>query len=265
MALQTGAGIGIDYSDIRSSGTPIRRTGGVASGPLALMRMINEVGRGVMQGGARRSAIWAGLNWNHGDIESFIDMKNWAQELRDLKEKNFNFPMEMEYTNISILLDDLFFDAYHDPSHELHEKARHVYNVGVAQMVKTAEPGFSVDTGENAGETLRNACTEVTSADDSDVCNLGSINISRIDSIEEMKDAVRYGTLFLLAGTVYSDLPYDKVDEVREKNRRLGLGVMGIHEWLIKRGKPYGADEELAEWMEAYADSTYHAADWARA
>lgn len=263
MALQTGAGIGIDYSDIRPSGTPIRRTGGVASGPLSLMRMVNEVGRGVMQGGARRSAIWAGLNWNHGDIEAFINMKNWPQELRAIKEKNFNFPMEMEYTNISVLLDDLFFEAYHDPSHDLHEKARHVYHLGIAQMVKTAEPGFSVDIGENAGETLRNACTEVTSADDSDICNLGSINISRIDTLEEMDEAVKYGTLFLLAGTVYSDLPYEKVAQIRERNRRLGLGVMGVHEWLIKRGNPYGPDDELEKWMKVYAWSGHYAEEWA--
>lgn len=259
MALQTGAGIGIDYSDIRSSGTPIKRTGGVASGPLSLMRMVNEVGRGVMQGGARRSAIWAGLNWSHGDVEQFMEMKNWAPVLRELKEENFNFPMEMEYTNISILLDDAFFEAYSDKSHPDHKKAHSIYHQGVTSMVKTAEPGFSVDVGDNAGETLRNACTEVTSADDSDICNLGSINISRIESLDEMNDAVYYGTLFLLAGTVYSDLPYDKVDEVRTKNRRLGLGVMGVHEWLVKRGKSYGPDEELAEWMSAYRMSTFWA------
>lgn len=256
MALQTGAGIGIDYSDIRCSGSPIKRTGGVASGPLALMRMVNEVGRGVMQGGARRSAIWAGLNWNHGDVEAFMDMKNWAPELRELKEKDFNFPMEMEYTNISILLDDAFFEAYEDETHPDHAKAQRVYNDGIKQMVKTAEPGFSVDVGDNAGESLRNACTEVTSADDSDICNLGSINISRIESLEEMREAVYYGTLFLLAGTVYSDVPYHQVDDTRTKNRRLGLGVMGVHEWLIQRGYSYGANDELASWMEIYATST---------
>lgn len=256
MALQTGAGIGIDYSDVRCSGSPIKRTGGVASGPLALMRMVNEVGRGVMQGGARRSAIWAGLNWNHGDVEAFMDMKNWAPELRQLKEKDFNFPMEMEYTNISILLDDAFFEAYEDETHPDYAKAQRVYNDGIKQMVKTAEPGFSVDVGDNAGESLRNACTEVTSADDSDICNLGSINISRIESLEEMREAVYYGTLFLLAGTVYSDVPYQQVDDTRTKNRRLGLGVMGVHEWLIQRGYSYGANDELASWMEIYATST---------
>lgn len=263
MALQTGAGIGIDYSDIRPSGTPIKRTGGVASGPLALMRMINEVGRGVMQGGARRSAIWAGLNWSHGDAETFIEMKNWSPEVRALKESDFNFPAEMEFTNISILLDDDFFVAIEDEGHPMHELAKRVYTKGLSQMLKTAEPGFSVDIGDNAGETLRNACTEITSSDDSDICNLGSINMSRLDSLEEMHEAVEYGTLFLLAGTVYSDVPYDKVDEVRTLNRRLGLGVMGVHEWLLKKGYPYGPNNELADWMSVYQASGIYADSWA--
>lgn len=263
MALQTGAGIGIDYSDVRPSGSPIRRTGGTASGPLPLMRMVNEIGRGVMQGGARRSAIWAGLNWRHRDCEAFIQAKNWSAEVRALKEKDFLFPAEMEFTNVSILLDDEFFAAFEnidDPDHGL---AHRIYRLGVAHMVKTAEPGFSVDVGDNAGETLRNACTEITSHDDSDICNLGSINLARISSKEEMEEAVRYGTLFLLAGTVYSDLPYEKVNEVREKNRRLGLGLMGVHEWLLKRSLPYGPNDQLAEWLDIYSKSTHVARAWA--
>lgn len=263
MALQTGAGIGVDYSDIRASGKPIKKTGGVASGPLSLMRMVNEIGRGVMQGGARRSAIWAGLNWKHEDCEMFIRIKDWSPEVRALKEKDFNFPAEMELTNVSVLLDDEFFEAYEDPTHSKHYIAHHIYNLAVRQMTKKAEPGLSIDIGENAGETLRNACTEITSYDDSDVCNLGSINLARIESHEEFHEAVQYGTLFLLAGTVYSDLPYDKVDNVREKNRRLGLGVMGVHEWLLKRGYSYGPCDELADWLNTYALSTEMAAVWA--
>jgi len=263
MALQTGAGIGIDYSDIRPSGTVIKRTGGVASGPIPLMKMINEIGRGVMQGGARRSAIWAGLNWSHPDCEEFIRIKDWRQEVRDIKAIDFNFPADMEFTNVSILLDDEFFVAYDDKEHPKHKLAHHIYHLGVQYMVKSAEPGFSVDIGENAGETLRNACTEVTSHDDSDICNLGSINLARIENLEEMEEVTKYGTLFLLAGTVYSDLPYDKVNEVRAKNRRLGLGVMGIHEWLLKKGKKYGPDVELGEWLDKYAKSGDYAAEWA--
>ena len=190
MALMTGAGIGIDYSDIRPEGKPIRKTGGTATGPIALMQMVNECGRGIMQGGSRRSAIWAGLNWKHADIQKFITIKNWPEEVRKLKEKDFNFPATLDGTNISVQLDDEFFKAYHDDKHVLHSHANSVYWATVRQMLRTAEPGFSIDTGDNKGETLRNACTEITSCDDSDICNLGSINMARIESLDEMARVV---------------------------------------------------------------------------
>jgi ribonucleoside-diphosphate reductase alpha chain len=255
MALQTGAGIGIDYSDIRPSGSIIRKTGGIASGPLALMQMVNEIGRGVMQGGSRRSAIWAGLNWSHADAEEFLAMKHWSPQVKQIKATDFSFPAVMEFTNMSILLDDEFFEAYQNENHPKHKQAERIYARAVSGMVARAEPGLSVDVGENAGETLRNACTEITSRDDSDICNLGSINLARITSKSEMTEAVELGTLFLLAGTVYSHVPYEKVGEVREKNRRLGLGIMGVHEWLLRRGHRYEANDDLGEWLDEYAKS----------
>jgi ribonucleoside-diphosphate reductase alpha chain len=263
MALMTGAGIGVDYSDIRPSGSLITKTGGTASGPVSLMEMLNECGRHIMHGGQRRSAIWAGLNWKHPDCEKFIKAKDWSQEVRELKEKDFNFPATLDMTNVSVILDDEFFEAYEDQNHSEHERAKHIYHIATKRMVKTAEPGFSIDVGENAGESLRNACTEVTSRDDSDICNLGSINMANISDLEEFKDIVKYATLFLLAGTVYSHLPYDKVYEIRKKNRRLGLGLMGIHEWLLKRGYEYSENEELAEWLTEYQQSDSWAHDYA--
>jgi ribonucleoside-diphosphate reductase alpha chain len=263
MALMTGAGIGVVYSDVRPEGAPIKKTGGFATGPLALMQMLNEVGRGIMQGGSRRSAIWAGLHWNHRDVLKFIEMKNWSKEVRALKEKDFNFPATMDGTNISIILDTAFFEAYHNESHKDHALAHQVYWAVVRQMLKTAEPGFSIDCGENEGENNRNACTEVTSNDDSDICNLGSINLAQISSLERFREVVYLATAFLLAGTVYSDVPYEKVDQVRTKNRRLGLGLMGIHEWLLKHGKKYGPDVDLEEFLKVYATSTEIAAEWA--
>ena len=75
--LMTGGGIGIDVSIARPSGRPLRRTGGVASGPLPLLNVINEVGRNVMQGGSRRSAMYGSLNWQHEDALDFLKIKNW--------------------------------------------------------------------------------------------------------------------------------------------------------------------------------------------
>lgn len=270
MALMTGAGIGIDYSRVRPRGSIIKRTGGYATGPIALMQMTNECGRGIMQGGSRRSAIWAGLNWAHKDIFEFIALKDWSPEVRAMKEKDFNFPATMDGTNISVGLDNEFLLAYYDPNytypvdpddpekyaHVTQDWAQRVYWEVVKRMLKTAEPGFSCDFFDNDGENLRNACTEVTSRDDSDICNLGSINMAQIESLEEMQTVVELGTAFLLAGTVYSDLPYDKVGEVRAKNRRLGLGLMGLHEWLLKRGLKYEPNDELATYLDIYKNST---------
>src|SRR5437868_2197653 len=92
MALMTGAGIGVYYGECRGSGELIKRTGGVSSGPVAKMQQINETGRHTMQGGNRRSAIWAGLPWWHPDIFDFVKVKDWSPEVRALKEKDWTFP-----------------------------------------------------------------------------------------------------------------------------------------------------------------------------
>lgn len=265
MALMTGAGIGIYYGDVREAGATIRRTGGVATGPVPLATSINEQARAAVQGGNRRSAIWAGLLWSHPDIMDFIRSKDWPEWLREQKDKDFNTPAPLDMTNISVCLDDEFFAAYSDPRHPKHDLAVNVYLKTVDKMVTTGEPGFSVDLGDKADEKLRNACTEIVSADDSDICNLGGVVISRFDSPKAFGEAVRYGTLFLTAGTVYSDVPYEKVAEVREKNRRLGLDIIGVGEFLLARGMKYGTDEAfeaLEPYMQEYDRALEYAHDW---
>jgi len=259
----SGAGIGVSYSDIRHEGAPIRKTGGTATGPISLMQILNECARGIMQGGNRRSAVWAGLNWSHPDVYRFIRIKNWPEVICELKAKDYSFPAILDFTNISVQLDDMFFEAYEDNEHEQHSLAHSVYWATVEQMLTTGEPGFSIDIGKNAGEIYKNACGEVSSRDTDDICNLGSINLARIENLDEVKVAVDLAMAFLLAGTVYSDVPYSDVNKIRSKNRRLGLGLMGIHEWLLKRRRPYAPDEELGIWLAAYAKSGRSANKWA--
>ena len=262
MCLMVGGGIGVDYSDVRPEGSIIGRTGGFATGPLSLMAILNEQGRGIMQGGSRRSAIWAGLRWDHADIHKFIQIKNWTKDVRAMKAKDYNFPATLDGTNVSVQLNDEFFAAYKNHEDPKHTLAHSVYWAVIERMLKTGEPGFSVDCGENTNETLRNACTELTSSDDSDVCCIGSVNMARIHSLEEMEHVTRMGTIFLLAATVYSDVPYDKVKIVRDKNRRLGLGLMGLHEWLLIRGKRYGPDAELEKYLDVYKSISRNTADF---
>lgn len=253
--LMTGGGIGVDYSIYRAEGTPIQRTGGQASGPIPKMNMINEIGRRVMQGGSRRSAIYASLNWKHGDIEQFLKAKDWAdmpvgktgKSVWDIKQDDFNFPAPLDMTNISVNYDTEWLLNYWKTG-----QVGKVFEQNVRQAMKTAEPGFSFNFFDKERETLRNACTEVTSEDDSDVCNLGSLNFGRIENLEELHDVVRLGTMFLICGTLKAQLPYEKVELTRAKNRRLGLGFMGVHEWLIKKGYSYEVTPELHQWLSVY-------------
>jgi ribonucleoside-diphosphate reductase alpha chain len=249
--LMTGGGIGIDYSRLRASGKPLGRTGGTASGPIPLMYAINEIGRNVMQGGSRRSAIYASLNWQHEDIPLFLGAKNWSPEVKELKNKDFNFPASLDMTNISVNYDDAWGFDPNNP----------VFLQNVRQAMETGEPGFSFNFGDKQNETLRNACTEVTSEDDSDVCNLGSVNLGNVGSLEEFRDIVKLGSMFLVCGTLRAELPYEKVYKVREKNRRLGLGLMGIHEWLLKRKQGYEVTPELHKWLEVYRDESERSAN----
>ena len=262
--LMTGGGIGIDYSRLRAAGKTLSRTGGTASGPIPLMYAINEIGRNVMQGGSRRSAIYASLNWQHSDVNSFLTTKNWTAEVRAAKEKNFNAHAPLDMTNISVNYDDASLGGYTvaDGKVTSNELASNpIFLQNVRQAMETGEPGFSFNFGNKQNETLRNACTEVTSEDDSDVCNLGSINMGNIESLEEFKSVVELGSKFLVCGTLRADLPYEKVYKVREKNRRLGLGLMGIHEWLLKRKSSYEVTPELHTWLKEYKDGSESAAN----
>ena len=146
---------------------------------------------------------------------------NTGKSLWDIKVDDFNFPAPLDMTNISVNYDTDWLMHYYDTG-----EVGDVFLQNVRQAMQSAEPGFSFNFFDLENETLRNACTEVTSADDSDVCNLDSINMGRIEDIREMAEVVELATKLLICGTLKAKLPYKKVYDTREKNRRLGLGLM---------------------------------------
>lgn len=293
MSLLTGAGIGVYWGDLRPNGSRVGRTGGTASGPIPKAIQINDTGRAAVQGGDRRSAIWGGLLWSHADVFDWITAKDWPDYIKQAKLEDPSIPADLDMTNISVCLDDEFFRAFEGrdvtvcdwtgqpqmlapDGRTWTDWARRVYWNTVNHMTQTGEPGFSVDLGAQRDEKLRNACTEIVSADDSDICNLGGLVLSRFDDPKEFGEAVRLGVLFLTAGTVYSHVPYTSedspdghgVDLVREKNRRLGLDLLGVHEFLLKRGLRYGSDEAfeaLEPFMLEYDRALEYAHEWQHA
>jgi ribonucleoside-diphosphate reductase alpha chain len=183
MCLATGGGIGNDYSIYRPKGTVIKKTGGKASGPISKMKMINEIGREIMQGGSRRSAIYASLNWKHPDAGEFLHCKDWHSipvsgaydengkqlTVGYLKEKDFNYPAPLDMTNISLNYDNDFLEeVFGLPIAEIKRnfelgvqmevvKVPITFLENVRQALKTGEPGFSFNFFSKVLETLRNA------------------------------------------------------------------------------------------------------------
>lgn len=255
MSLMTGGGIGAVYSDIRPYGSLVKKTGGFATGPLSLMKAVNEAGRQYMQGGQRRSAIWAGLSWNHADVDEFMLCKNHSPELKAAKERDLTFPLPMELTNISTIYDRSFFDTIESGDAQAQARAKAVWRTNCFQAFSTAEPGFSINY-VNARESLRNACCEVVSEDDSDKCNLGTLWMAKFSSREEFGNAVRLATLFLLCGGIYSHTPTEKIREIGDRNNRIGLGLGGMHEWLMLRRSNYEVTPELHQWLKVYRDES---------
>lgn len=255
-ALMTGGGTGNDYSIYRSEGSIIKGSGGEASGPISKMNMVNEIGRVVKQGSSRRSALYASLIWSHPDIFKFMHSKDWASmevqgtnglSVSDLKKADFNYPAPLDMTNISVNYNTEWLENYLE-----NKNPGTVFLANVEQALKTGEPGFSFNFYDKENETGRNACTEVTSEDDCDVCNLGSVNMGRIDTEEEFSHVVSLATKFLMCGLKRAEMPFNRISEVREKNSRIGVGLMGVHEWLIKKGYRYEMTDELASWMMNY-------------
>lgn len=280
-ALMTGGGIGNDYSCYRPSGRLLSKTGGISSGPIPAMSYVNEIGRNVQQGGSRRSAIYASLNWMHEDSSDFLVCKNWYDmpvgntgfSIGQIKEQNFNYNAPLDMTNVSLNYDNKFLDYTWGTDNWYEENGlikikeertpilHNTFVENVFQALSTGEPGFSFNFGSKEKETGRNACTEVTSSDDCDVCNLGSINIGSIDTIEEFRQIVNVASKFLVCGTIRADLPFDRIKQTREKNRRLGLGLMGVHEWLLKRKYRYEVVPELHEWLKVWKEESEKAAN----
>lgn len=168
--LMSGGGIGVNYSSIRPYGAKVGGLGGICTGPLALMEAVNETARQIQAGGSRRAAVYASLHWWHPDALNFVRLKDWDQATKDRKAEDFNARAPMDMTNISIALDDDFFDVMEGRVEFVSKTiggevytldygwAEMVYDAVVSSMLTTGEPGFQIDLGDKSDEILRNAC-----------------------------------------------------------------------------------------------------------
>jgi len=228
-----GGGTGFDFSNLRPKGDVVRKSGGIASGPVSFMKIYNAVTDVIKQGGRRRGANMGVLHYWHPDIEDFIGCKE--------KEKNFkNF-------NISVGVDEVFMDAViNDKDVQLinprtgkivrEVRARSIWNLILIMAWRKGEPGmlfFDKINIANPTPVLgeikaTNPCGEVPLLP-YEACNLGSINLSKFIKDgriqwKELEDTVRLSIRFLDNVIDANRFPIKAIENMVKANRKLGLG-----------------------------------------
>jgi ribonucleoside-diphosphate reductase alpha chain len=259
---QTGGGTGFSFSRLRPAGDIVASTGGTASGPISFMKVFDVATDAVKQGGRRRGANMGVLRVDHPDIKEFVRVK---EDLKTLS--NFN---------ISVGVTDDFMDRANEgrrlelvnPRNSTVVRTAHagsLLNDICTQAWITGDPGMIfLDEINRKNPTPRlgeiestNPCGEVPLLP-FEACNLGSVNLDRmlverrgeyeLDR-EKLRDTVDAGIRFLDNVIDISKYPLKKIDLIVKGNRKVGLGVMGFADILVKLGLRYGSrgSEDLAD------------------
>jgi len=251
---QTGGGTGFNFSRLRPMGDLVSSTKGEASGPVSFMSIFNQATGVIVQGGRRRGANMGILRCDHPDIVDFIEAK-----IEEGAFSNFNLSVGVTDRFMDAVRKNSKFDLVNPRTRKTVKsiKARVLFDLIVYSTWRTGDPGLIfLDEINRRNPTPRlgrieatNPCGEIPLLPN-ESCNLASINLSKFvrnRSMEwdRLEEAIKWGVRFLDDVIEVNSYPLPQIREMTFANRKIGLGVMGFADLLIKLGIPYNQESAV--------------------